>query len=491
MTNDDRLPGVSAMSLYVPRLRVPLDQWCAWTGNSWDKVRAVVGHSFRVCGRHENVYTMAANAVLRLILQNEIDPTRIGSLGLGTESSTDNAAGAVIVRGMVDRALDKLSMPRLSRQLEVPEFKHACLGGVYALKNALRYVNYDGRERQAIVVSADVAEYERGSSGEQTQGAGAVAMLVERTPRLFAVDLLHAGSSSDYRGPDFRKPHARHFTDGYAPNTERRSDFPVFSGKYSTYAYLDETVHAVEEMLKRLDVSAGSYYQSVQGLFFHRPYHLMPVQAMAFLYVRGLARGDHHQEEFQALCAEAGISVDAVLTETTSTPDLYDLLLKGGADIDPYGATSAVASLLRKKPSFRELLSQKMSLGSENTKQLGNLYSAALPAWIAAGLEDAAEKKLPLARANMVAVGYGSGDAAEAIPISPSDGFETAAARIGVGRALAGAIDLNQAQYESLHDRRELDLPYSPSSEFVIDRVGTAYDASFQDLSVEYYEYVK
>ena len=66
-----------------------------------------------------------------------------------------------------------------------------------------------------------------------------------------------------------------------------------------------------------------------------------------------------------------------------------------------------------------------------------------------------------------------SGDAAEAIPISPSDGFEKAATQIGLGRALGGAIDLNQAQYESLHDRRELDLPYAPSSEFVIDRVGS------------------
>jgi hydroxymethylglutaryl-CoA synthase len=491
VNHDQGLPGVSAMSLYVPRLRVPLDQWCAWTGNNWDKVRAVVGHSFRVCGRHENVYTMAANAVLRLILQNQIDPQQIGSLGLGTESSTDNAAGAVIVRGMVDRALDKLSMPRLSRQLEVPEFKHACLGGVYALKNALRYVSYDGRDRQAIVVSADVAEYERGSSGEQTQGAGAVAMLVERSPKLFGVDLLHAGNSSAYRGPDFRKPHARHFTEGYAPNTDRLSDFPVFSGKYSTYAYLDETVHAVEDMLSRLEVSAGSYYESVRGLFFHRPYHLMPVQAMAFLYVRGLARGDHHQEEFQALCAEAGVPVSAVLAETTSTPDLYELVLKGGAEVDPYSATSAVASVLRKRANFRELLLQKMSLGSESTKQLGNLYSAALPAWIAAGLEDAGEKRLDLANANMVAVGYGSGDAAEAIPISPCPGFEQAAAQIGLARALGGAIDLSQAQYESLHDRRELDLPYAPASEFVIDRIGTAYESTFQDLSVEYYEYVK
>jgi len=45
---------------------------------------------------------MAANAVLRLICEYDIDPRNVGFLGLGTESSTDNAAGAVIVRGMVD-----------------------------------------------------------------------------------------------------------------------------------------------------------------------------------------------------------------------------------------------------------------------------------------------------------------------------------------------------------------------------------------------------
>src|SRR6185369_16293175 len=141
--------------------------------------------------------------VLRLLRQNDVDPSRIGFLGLGTESSTDNAAGAVIVRGMVDRALERLGLPRLSRHLEVPEFKHACLGGVYALKNAIRYLRTDGAGRQAIVVCADIAEYERGSTGEQTQGAGAVALLLEESPLLFTVDLDHSGSASDYRGPDF------------------------------------------------------------------------------------------------------------------------------------------------------------------------------------------------------------------------------------------------------------------------------------------------
>ena len=43
---------------------------------------------------------MAASAVLRLIQDYDVDPESIGFLALGTETSTDNSAGAVIVRGM-------------------------------------------------------------------------------------------------------------------------------------------------------------------------------------------------------------------------------------------------------------------------------------------------------------------------------------------------------------------------------------------------------
>lgn len=483
-------PGVSAMSVYVPRLRVRLQDWCAWTQNPWEKIEQVVGRSFRVCNLHENVYTMAANAALRLILQNDIDPRRIGFLGLGTESSTDNAAGAVIVRGMLDLALRKMGRPTLSRSLEVPEFKHACLGGVYALKSAARYAAFDGRDRQAIVVSADVAEYERGSTGEQTQGAGAVAMLVEHEPKMFALDLRHSGSASDYRGPDFRKPFARHFLEAYAPNTERLSDFPVFSGKYSTFSYLDETVHAVESMLEKLGVSAGQYYDSVRALFFHRPYHLMPVQAMSFLYVRGLARGDHHHQELKSLCDLAQVSFDDVMKETVSTPDLYGPILRGEQPQNPYEATSAVAGALRKHATFRTLLADKMRLGSEAVKDLGNLYSAALPAWIAAGMEQAAQEGLEVLGMPMVAVGYGSGDAAEAMPITPVDGWRDAALRVRFREALEHPVDLSREQYEALHDGRHAELLYEPSREFRISRVGQSYEPAFQDLGVEYYDYV-
>ena len=61
----------------------------------------------------------------------------------------------------------------------MPEFKHACLGGIYALRGALRFLQSDGSDGVAIVVCTDKALYGRGTTGEPTQGAGAVAMLLE------------------------------------------------------------------------------------------------------------------------------------------------------------------------------------------------------------------------------------------------------------------------------------------------------------------------
>jgi hydroxymethylglutaryl-CoA synthase len=481
------------MSLYVPALRVRLEDWCAWTDNPWDKVRAVVGTGFRYPARHENVYTMAATAALRLIDSYGIDPRSIGFLALGTESSTDNAAGAVIVRGMLDRALEERGQPRLARDCEVPEYKHACLGGIYALKGALRYVRCDGQGKKAIVICGDIAEYERGSSGEQTQGAGAVAMLVDREATLFTVDLEESGSASDYRGPDFRKPFARHFDPGYASNVQRMHDFPVFSGKYSTYAYLDQTCHALDQLLERRACDALDLFEQVRAIFFHRPYRHMPIQAMAFLYLRGLARRDDVSPLLSDVCQRAGVCVEDVRAESRTQPDLFASVLDSAGASDPanpFPAMSAAASQLRKAPAFAELVEAKMSLGSPLAMELGNLYTAALPAWLAAGLEQAAREGASLQGEQLLAIGYGSGDAAEALTLRMSAGWREAALRIGVEHALADAVNLSRAQYEALHDGREVDdLVYQPRDRFLITHVGARHEASFQDLGVEYYAY--
>ena len=107
--------GISGIAVYVPPFRVDLQDWCGWTGEDRDKIRDVVGTGFRLPGPQQSMYTMAANAVLRLIDQFDVNPAEVRFLALGTESSTDNSAGAIIAKGMVDDALRQQGKPALSR----------------------------------------------------------------------------------------------------------------------------------------------------------------------------------------------------------------------------------------------------------------------------------------------------------------------------------------------------------------------------------------
>ena len=116
--------GISGIAAHVPPFRVDLKKWCDWTGNDWNKIRDVVGTGFRLPGPQHSVYTMAANAVLKLIESYDVDPNEVRFLALGTESSTDNSAGAVILKGMVDEALRELESlsPRQARVVELRFF---------------------------------------------------------------------------------------------------------------------------------------------------------------------------------------------------------------------------------------------------------------------------------------------------------------------------------------------------------------------------------
>jgi hydroxymethylglutaryl-CoA synthase len=484
--------GISGFAVYAPPYRVDLEQWCAWTGTPWDKVRSVIGSGFRMMGPGQSIYTLAATAAIRLVRQYDIDPDRIGFIGLGTESSTDNSAGAVIVRGMLDDVFRRAGRRPISRACEVPEFKHACLGGVYAMKSALRYLALENDpERVAIVVSADEACYERGSSGEPTQGAGAVAMLLESSPKLLEVDIRNTGSASSYRAVDFRKPFARPGSNG-AGRTMSLAQVPVFNGKYSTTCYLDETLHALREMCSRLDTDPATYYRSLEAIFMHRPYQRMPENSMAFSYLAGLAsNGAAGKAELAEYCGSASLDLGQVVDEIVAAPDILAMAMAGQLDTDPYPLSRRLLREFRQDARFDELVAAKMKLGADVMAELGNVYCASLPCWIAAGLEQAVEMDLDLAGASVLAVGYGSGDAAEAIPMTVAPAWADAAGSIGFGAAMSDCIDLTHDQYLALHAGEPLEVAgWSPHDEFVVEHVGRNIGPRFADDGVEYYAYI-
>jgi hydroxymethylglutaryl-CoA synthase len=485
--------GISGMSAYVPPYRVSLKDWCSWTSSSWDKTRSVVGTGFRMPGPLDSVYTMAANAALKLILDHDVDPQRVGFLAVGTESGTDNAtSAAVVVRGMLDQALAARGLPTLSRQIEAPEFKQACLGGLYGLKGGLRYLGLDGAGRQALVVAADVAEYAQNSSGEPTQGAGAVAMLLEESPKLLEVDLRSSASASAYRALDFRKPFARYCGQDLGADGRPR-DFPVFNGKYSTACYTDATLASLGTYFGRqVQGSRSAYIRELGAVFMHRPYRRMPATAWAWAYLAALfADGESARSELQSLCATAGVALDEVQQEMEASPRLLERALAGDLVSEIWPLTHRLTQAFRASPKHRQVVDDKMTLGQDVAAELGNLYAAALPAWLAAGLEEAALTGTPLDGRDLLLVGYGSGDASEVLRARVAPGWHAAAARTRMEAVLEGAVDLDQAQYRALHSgtaQAQL-LPEIQRSGFTVSHRGRQNDPQMQDLGVEYYAY--
>ena len=164
---------------------------------------------------------------------------------------------------------------------------------------------------------------------------------------------------------------------------------------------------------------------------------------------------------------------------------------RGDIEADAYPLSIQLSREFRSSAEFSALVSSKMSLGSEVMKEIGNVYCAALPAWMAAGMEDAYMRGIDLSGSRILAVGYGSGDAAEAMPMEVPEGWQSAAARIGFEAALEPYQNLTREQYEALHDTGNAEALKTPGEGFVIDAVGTSSNPKFSDEGIEYYRFVR
>jgi hydroxymethylglutaryl-CoA synthase len=135
-------------------------------------------------------------------------------------------------------------------------------------------------------------------------------------------------------------------------------------------------------------------------------------------------------------------------------------------------------------------LQRKMRLGARDMEELGNLYTGSLFAWLAAGLCEAAsdaESREGLRR--ILLIGYGSGNAAEALVGEVVPGWTHRAAQLGVSSALRDPRDVTRDEYEMLR-RGELRASGRTGSYFVIDRIGDGRSGPFDDTGIEHYRYV-
>ena len=172
--------GVAALSVALPSLAMELSELAALRGV--DPAKYAVGLGCRrmaLCAPDESAVTLGVRAARGALEQWGGDLERIGMIVVGTETALDMS------RPLSAFVAQELGLEGRVRSYEV---KHACYAGTLALRQALEW-RWSGssRGKAALVVAADQALYAPSHPGEPTQGAAAVAMVVDDA-RIFAVD---------------------------------------------------------------------------------------------------------------------------------------------------------------------------------------------------------------------------------------------------------------------------------------------------------------
>lgn len=87
--------GIAAIDYYVPSITLRIDELAKARNITPAKLEKGLGlHAMSLTDINEDTASLAANALLRLIENNKIEPTTISSIRLGTESAIDAAKPA-------------------------------------------------------------------------------------------------------------------------------------------------------------------------------------------------------------------------------------------------------------------------------------------------------------------------------------------------------------------------------------------------------------
>lgn len=194
--------GIGDLAVYIPQPCMNLDTLVAYRVNGdgmmGRRLRRAVESTGQRSMRYPQVWednaTLAAQAGHLLLNQNpELPLDKLRYIAVGTETSVDlSKPVAAYVEGMLQTAGHKVP-----DSISTFQVQHACAGGTISIMSVGALLRASAREGETgMVICSDIARYDIASTAEITQGAGAVAMLVETNPRLVELDIATQGYCS-------------------------------------------------------------------------------------------------------------------------------------------------------------------------------------------------------------------------------------------------------------------------------------------------------
>lgn len=442
--------GIDDMAFYTPKLYLDIRELAEKRQIAFEKLKEGLGlHKMSLPDAHEDAATMAAEAIYELITKNNIDPSSIGRVWLGTESALDMAKPtATYAVGMVQERLAAKFGNDCFRHCDVLDMTFACIGATDALLGTLDWVSARP-DRIGIVVASDIAKYELESTGEYTQGAGAVAILVKSNPRLLRIQPVTGVATESVH-------------DFYKPRREKFTETPVFDGQYSNQCYQDRMTEALEHFRK--EAVASGLFKSGQfpaiserwaRMAFHLPYsfHAKRIYTSQFVQERK-QKGDWEKDVAKYGFQEPG---RAAFTDEKSYGKAHAAFLK-----------SVSESVI-----YRKFVKEKLEKAQRASSETGNLYTASIFLALMSTLSSDLAEKVNLKGKRIGFVAYGSGSKAKVFEGVVLSGWAEVVKGFQVFEKLNNRQSTAYDKYIALHNGCQQQPEAPEKGRWKVERIGT------------------
>lgn len=421
--------GIEAVTIYTPINYLPIKILAEKRNIDPDKLELGLGlKKMAILDADEDTATISAEALLKLFQEYSIDPKMIGRIYLGTESSLDGAKPtATYAVQLVEQVLAEKFGERVFKHTDVVDMTFACIGGVDAMHNSIDYVRVNP-DKKAIVIAADYAKYGLESTGEYTQGAGAVAVLISNEPNLIEIEnKWGVGMESVF---DFFKPRQL-ATDNTILSTlnttktevEIFSDEPVFDGQYSNECYKDRVREAYFNFKEKYNVT-GKLYEDWRYIAFHLPYAFQGKRM--FNDVFALENGEENSAENLKVISKSDV--------------------------------------------YKQLVKEKLEATQRASSEIGNMYTASIFTALLSALQVSFDNQEELAGQKIGFIGYGSGSKSKVFEGIVSENWKNVMEKVNLFEMLSNRTEITYQQYEDLHNK-VLKTPINPRKGFALSKI--------------------
>lgn len=431
--------GIQSIAFDIPQLYLPITALAEARNIEAEKLIKGLGLlKMSFPDVHQDVVTMASNAALQLIRQEDLKPNEISRIYVGTESGVDSSkpVGSYVLSNL-ESVLGEGSF----RNCDVVDLTFACIGAVDALQNCLDYIRLNP-SKKAIVIASDNAKYDLNSTGEYTQGAGSIAMLITANPNILSFS--NAVGVATEGVFDFFKPRrtvSKVSITESDENTEWHGvleneiaiykEQPVFDGQYSNQCYINRITEAYEHY-KTESQQQGKIYETWSNILMHLPYCFQGRRTFIEIFAK---------ENPQLLASQIGDSNKEKLKALT------------------------------KSPEYLSLIKEKIEPSEIASGQIGNIYTGSIFLGLLSTLCYHYQQKTDLAHQKLGFIAYGSGSKSKVFEAEMATEWQSAIAKVKLFEALEACQAIDFRTYEKLHKKELKTAVIQPSEEFYLDSI--------------------